>query len=134
MNRWQHCGPPVQLQSFYRDHSRQLLTSRGLRQQSRVYEGSGGSSRCNRSAGFVPAFLDRATGRTYRSRFADGNDAPTHVLDGLPEAVIVRRSQGGKVTAVHGSVVAGFLRDGEFFTRRQAADALRLEQNEPLSR
>ena len=124
MNRWQHSGPPLQLQSFYREHSRQVLTSRGLRQQSRVYHGSGGSSSGNTDAGFEPVFLDRATGRVYRSTFADGSPAPIHVLDGLPEEIIVRRSRGGKVTAVHGSVVAGFTRNGAFFTRQQAAEQL----------
>jgi len=118
MSRWQHSGPPVQLQSFYREHSRQVLTSRALRQQSRVYQGSGGSSSGSQAAGFLPAFLDQATGHTYASTFADGSAAPMHLLDGLPECLTVRRSHTGKVTAVHGCVVPGFLRGGEFFSRQ----------------
>ena len=46
------------------------------------------------------------------------------MLDGLPDAVIVRRNRSGKVTAVRGSIVAGFLRDGRFYTREQAVDYL----------
>lgn len=132
MSRWQHSGPPVQLQSFYRKHSRQVLTSRGLRQQGRVYQASGGSSGSNQGAGFVPAFLDQATGQTYVSTFADGSAAPMHLLDGLPEAIIVRRSRTGKVTAVHGSVTAGFLRAGKFFSRQQASEQLVAEGHQPV--
>lgn len=124
MNKWRHCGPPLALQEFYESHSRTLLTSRGLRQQSRLYHGTGGSSSGNRGAGFVPGFVDRETGATYTSSYADGSRAPVHLLDGLPEVVIVRRSRKGKVTAVKGSVLAGFLRDGRFYTREEAARCL----------
>ena len=122
MNRWQHSGPPSRLQSFYEKHSSHVLTSRGLRQQCRLYRGTGGASEGNRDAGFVPAFLNRDTGETHVSAYADGRCAPVHVLDGLPDGVIVRRNRSGKVTAVRGTIVAGFLRGGRFYTREQAAD------------
>ena len=122
MNRWQHSGPPSKLQRFYEKHSSHVLTSRGLRQQCRLYQGTGGASEDNRGSGFVPAFLNRDTGETLPSAFADGRMATVHVLDGLPESVIVRRNRTGKVTAVRGNIVAGFLRDNRFYTREQAAD------------
>lgn len=131
MSKWQHCGPPVLPHSFYKEHSRQVLTSRGLRQQKRAYEGLGSGSR---DAGFVPAFLVQATGLTHLSRFGDGKPAPMHVLDGLPEPLVVRRSRGGKVTAVHGSIVAGFLKEGEFFTRAQVAEEVRDAESETVSK
>ena len=124
MNRWQHSGPPSKLQRFYEKHSSHVLTSRGLRQQCRLFRGTGGASEDNREAGFVPAFLNRDTGETHVSVYADGRLAPVHMLDGLPDAVIVRRNRSGKVTAVRGSIVAGFLRDGRFYTREQAVDYL----------
>jgi hypothetical protein len=68
--------------------------------------------------------LDQATGCTYASIFAGGTAAAMPLLDGLPECLIVRRSRAGKVTAVHGSVVPGFLRGGEFFSRQQASEQL----------
>ena len=122
MNRWQHSGPPSRLQRFYEKHSNHVLTSRGLRQQCRLYRGTCGASEDNRDAGFVPAFLNRDTGEIHRSSFADGREAPVHVLDGLPDSVIVRRNRTGKVTVVKGSIVAGFVRKGRFYTREQAAE------------
>ena len=44
MKRWQHCGPPSKLQGFYEKHSSHVLTSRGLRQQCRLFRGTGGAS------------------------------------------------------------------------------------------
>ena len=124
MDRWQHSGPPSKLRRFYEKHSSHVLTSRGLRQQSRLYQGTGGASADNRDAGFIPAFLDRTNNKTYPSVFADGRAAPVHVLDGLPESVIVRRSRAGKVTAVKGCIIAGFLLADRFYTREQAVEYL----------
>lgn len=132
MTRWQHSGPPSKLERFYEKHSGHVLTSRGLRQQCRLFAGTGGSSEDNRGAGFVPAFLNRDTGDIHRATYADGREAPVHVLDGLPDAVIVRRNRSGKVTAVRGSIIAGFIHDGRFYTREQAAKNLAGEEVESL--
>jgi hypothetical protein len=59
------------------------------------------------------------------SRFANGNPAPIHVLDGLPEDWVIGRDKGGRVMAVKDSVISGFMRQGRFYTRAQAAQALR---------
>ena len=101
-----------------------LLTETELRRESRMFEGTGGRSEENRGGGFEPAFLDNETQRIYRSRFADGRPAPCHLLDGLPDEVVVARDDRGRVAATKGSLVAGFLRGGEFYTRDQAVAAL----------
>ena len=59
-----------------------------LAQENRQYANTGGVSAINRSQRFIPAFYDTATGRAYRSRFADGRPAPIHLLDGLPESLV----------------------------------------------
>jgi hypothetical protein len=89
--------------------------------QNRCFEGTGGVSGENRSLGFLPAFADVLTGAVYLSRFADGRLAPMHLLEGLPEKAVERRDVNGRVTELKGSVVAGFVRDGQFYTREQAA-------------
>jgi hypothetical protein len=71
-----------------------------------------------------PAFLDDDNGMIYRARFLDGNPAPFHLLDGLADEVVVSRTQSGRVTAVKGSLVSGFVRFGQFYTRSQAAAAV----------
>jgi hypothetical protein len=95
-----------------------------LGRESARFRGTGGVSEENRGLGFGPAFLDGATGIVHRSRFADGRPAPFHLLDGLPPEVIAGRDERGRVTAVKGSLVAGFLRCGRFYTREQAAAAV----------
>ena len=97
------------------------LTADVLRQQNRVFRGTGGVSAGNRSQGFAPAFLDTRTGAVYRACFADGRPAPMHLLEGLPSAVVAERDAGGRVTAILSSVMAGFVRGTQFFTREQAA-------------
>ena len=92
-----------------------------LARQNLRYRGTGGVSQGNRSAGFAPAFEDDQTGAVYLSRFADGSPAPIHILEGLPEEVVTKRDQRGRVTATVPSLQAGFVRAGRFYTRAEAA-------------
>lgn len=104
--------------------SRRSWTNTDLRAQSDAYRGTGGCSEENGDFGFRPAFRDDDTGVVYRARFLDGNPAPFHVLDGLPDEVVVSRAETGRVLAVKGSLVSGFVRLGRFYTRDEAAAAL----------
>ena len=70
---------------------------------------------------FRPAFLDCATMRIHLSRFADGRLAPCHVLDGLPDEVVVDRLPSGRIVRAKASLISGFERGGFFYTRRAAA-------------
>lgn len=83
-----------------------------LAQENHKYIDTGGISENNRSQGFVPAFLDSNTGNIYRSRFANGMPAPIHMLSGLPQTI-------------KNSVVSGFLLEKIFYTREEAAAALK---------
>jgi hypothetical protein len=103
-----------------------MMTGERLRKENRVYGGTGGVSTGNRTAGFIPAFCDTATGRVEPSRLADGSPAPMHLLAGLPEEWIVARGDGNQVVAVKATVIAGFLRAGAFYTRAEAAQAVAL--------
>ena len=97
-----------------------LMSPAVLARENRCFKGTGGISQENGRYGFVPAFLDSATGTIYLSRFPDGRIAPIHLLDGLPDELVSQRSTAGKVTAVKNSVMAGFVRCGRFYTREQA--------------
>ncbi len=110
---------------------RRLLTPARLRRQNLAFRGRCGISEENRSQGFLPAFLDTETGAVYRARYADGRQAPMHVLDGLPEELVLSRRPCGAVAAIKAGVVSGFLRDGRFFTREQATHAMQRETAEP---
>lgn len=97
------------------------LSAEGLEEQNRQLKGTGGVSQQNRTLGFRPAFLNLETGRVYLSRFADGRPAPMHLLEGLPAALAAKHSASGRIMAAKASVLAGFLRNGHFYTRDQAA-------------
>ena len=102
----------------------QAMTERVLGEENRVFYGTGGRSEENRSFGFRPAFFDAETGVIYSSCFANGQPAPFHLLDGLPDEVVITRHPTGRVAAVKSSVTSGFVCNGEFYTRDQAAEAV----------
>ncbi|SEF97091.1 sigma-54-dependent Fis family transcriptional regulator [Marinobacterium lutimaris] len=102
-----------------------ILTLTDLEDQNRIFRGSGGVSEENRILGFRPAFYDMESGVVLPSRFADGREAPMHLLDGLPEELIASRDDNGRPCAARAGIVAGFSRNQQFYTRDQAASATR---------
>ncbi len=100
------------------------MDGRTLREENAVYAGTGGRSEENRRLGFRPAYFDFDTQAIHLSRFADGRLAPIHVLDGLPNELVVDRTASGRVVRVKPSVIAGFVRGGFFYTRAAAARAM----------
>ena len=97
-----------------------------LAQENIRYAGTGGLSRENRRYGFRPAFMDLETAAVYLARFADGRPAPFHLLDGLPDELVLSRDAAGRVAEIRASVISGFEQDGRFYTRDEAAQALSL--------
>lgn len=102
----------------------QTMTIKTLQSQNRHYAGTGGVSHGNRTLGFRPGFLDRETGNIYDSCRADGRPSTIHILDGLPERLVVSRTASGQVAAIKGTVVPGFILDGQFYTREQLAHVI----------
>jgi len=99
----------------------QALTLSRLLKDRVEYAGTGGVSERNQCCGFMPAFLDCNTGQVYPSLRADGQVAGFHCLDGLPDELVQRRDARGCVCALKAGVQAGFVRDGRFYTREEAA-------------
>ncbi|HAO31872.1 MAG TPA: hypothetical protein PLP22_06480 [Candidatus Competibacter sp.] len=102
------------------------LTPARLRKENLTFAGTGGVSQGNRSSGFLPAFYDTESGSVQVARFSNGSPAPMHLLDGLPDEWVKRQHASGRVVSVKDSVIAGFLRRGRFYTREQAAQAVRV--------
>lgn len=98
------------------------LTRNRIRRENLAFLGTGGVSPENRCRRFAPAFRDDATGEVELSRYSNGTLAPMHLIDGLPVAWICARDEKGRPCAIKPSVVAGFVRDGVFYTREQAAN------------
>ncbi|WP_295392612.1 hypothetical protein [uncultured Thiodictyon sp.] len=108
------------------ERTRQLrgaLTQLSLRDENILFERTRGISLNNDRHGFLPGFRDNESGDLAISRFADGSAAPLHVLDGLPENWIAERDEHGHVTHTCPGLVSGFIRDGRFYTRDEAARA-----------
>jgi hypothetical protein len=97
------------------------LTKNRLRRENLAFSGTGGVSSENRCKRFEPAFRDEATGRIEVSRFSDGRQAPMHLMDGLPPEWVIARDEGGRACELKQGIVAGFVRDGRFYTRDEAA-------------
>lgn len=103
---------------------KRVMNEKRLKHENRVHARTGGRSQANSGFGFRPAFLDFATQTIYPSRFADGRPAPLHLLDGLPDEVVVIRAPSGRVIAAKATLIAGFERNGFFYTRTAAARAV----------
>lgn len=101
------------------------MSVRRIGQENEAFAGTGGRSQENAALRFEPAFYDFSRGLAYRSRFADGRDAPFHTLDGLPDGVVTRRDPSGRALTAKATLISGFLRDGFFYTRTAAARAMR---------
>jgi len=99
----------------------QAVSAQTLQRENQCFHGTGGVSQGNRPYGFRPAFFDGDTDAVYLSRFANGQPAPFHLLDGLPDEVVLSRNPTGRVAAVKQTLVSGFVLDGCFYTREQAA-------------
>ena len=107
------------LTAHYRNF--EAITSLVLAKQNQRFLGSGGISQENRACGFRPAFCDTRTGNLYLSTYANGELAPIHLLDGLPEKLLTKRSESGQPKSTVETVVAGFVFEDQFFTREEAA-------------
>ncbi len=97
------------------------VNAKSLRRENRDFAGTTGVSINNKTLGFVPAFYDKNTGRAEISRFSDGSPAPIHLMEGLPEEWAVAHDADGKITSVIPTIISGFVRGADFYTREQAA-------------
>ena len=93
-----------------------------IRDENYRYQGTGGTSAGNHRSGFIPAFRDKLAGRVYLSCFANGELAPIHILDGLPKHLCKQGKHTGGPSASEGTVTSGFIRNGRFYTRTEAAN------------
>jgi len=103
---------------------KQLFTEGRLKKENLAFIGTAGVSSANHGNGFIPAFHDKETGQVEISRFLNGQPAPMHMIEGLPESWIVERDAASKATAIKQSIIAGFVREDCFYTRSQAAEAV----------
>jgi hypothetical protein len=99
----------------------QMLTKERLRRENLAFAGTAGVSAANGRRRLRPAFRDPLTGRVEIARYEDGRPAPVHIICGLPVEWVRERDAEGHITAIRPDIESGFVRDGVFYTREQAA-------------
>ena len=109
-----------------------LFTEESIEKENQVFSGTAGVSSENHCNGFRPAFCDSETGRVEITRLLNSDPAPMHSIAGLPEGWVVERDADAKPIAIKHTVIAGFIRDGWFYTRSQAAEAVQAETTQCL--
>ncbi len=101
-----------------------VITVKRLQQQSIARSLARRRGERNAALRFQAAFLDFGTQTIYPSRHANGQLAPYHILEGLPDRLIVDRTADGRVVAVKASLIEGYVRNGFFYTRTSAQRAV----------
>ena len=97
------------------------LTASTLRSENNQFADTGGLSENNVCHNFAPAFRHEETGEVALAKFANGRQAPMHLILGLPDSWATAYNARGQVSAIASCVTAGFVRDGQFYTRAEAA-------------
>ena len=94
-----------------------------LQEQNLRFADTSGVSANNQDKGFIPAFQDPAAGRVELARTEDGSVATMHLIAGLPREWAAELDSAGAVSRLKDGIVAGFCRNGQFYTRDQAIAA-----------
>ncbi len=98
-----------------------MMNKRVLRFENKKFAGTRGISENNRDMNFYPAFLDKRDGRVEVARTQSGGTAPCHLIDWLPSEWAKAVDLKGRVQALKPEIIAGFVRDGIFYTREEVA-------------
>ena len=98
------------------------MDNRDLQLENLAFAGTAGVSRNSRASGFAPAFLDKKTGLIEIARLENGQPSPTHIIRWLPSSWAGSLASDGSVKSLKPGIIAGFVRDGVFFTREQTAE------------
>ena len=92
-----------------------------------AYQGTLGLSENNRGKGFLPAFRHEASGQVHIACNKDGSTCTFHLIDWLPQEWATAHTDDGRVLCLSSGITAGFVRDGIFYTREEAAGAEDME-------
>jgi hypothetical protein len=90
-----------------------------------VYNHSRGAVFSDASFGFMPAFMDIHNLEVHLSAYKDGNPAVVHILEGLPASWVSEWGHDGQAVALKTGVIAGFMRNGRFYTISEILNDLR---------
>jgi len=125
-------------QKLEKARNRGDMTMQEVDQGTDKYRGKGGISSEAKTSGFQAAFRDNETNEVAipMTDIGKGQTVPSgvHIFDGLPDNFVTEKNNYGEPIAVKGSVEAGFVRDGKFYTREEASAALSKKPEEVAER
>lgn len=101
------------------------MTHQQALQQQCTYYKFNGAVFSDASFGFLPAFKNMSSQQTHLSTDADGNIAVMHLLDGLPDCWVDEKDDHGRALTLRAGIVAGFMRNNEFFTLSEIIHGVR---------
>ena len=99
------------------------LTQESVQRESIEYAGTCGESATAKKSRFLPAFRNDSDGSVELARMPNGQPAAMHLISELPSSWACKLDDQGKVIELIEEIVAGFVRDGRFYTREEAAAA-----------
>jgi hypothetical protein len=102
--------------------TRRQMNEQTLHQENEAFRGTRGVSENNCGRGFQPAFRDSETGRVEVSRQQNGEPATIHIISWLPPEWGASVGEDGAILALKPGIDCGFVHDGAFYTREEAAE------------
>ena len=103
-----------------------LVSYSRLANENQEFSGTGGISQNNYEYGFIPAFRNENTQEVSLSRLANGHIAPIHTLEGIPREWFLSSGNASNQMILKEHVTSGFVRQGQYYTRKQAAKAVKI--------
>lgn len=97
-----------------------------LKNENHQFFGTGGVSQNNAQYGFIPAFRNENTGVVILSKTANGDIAPIHLLEGIPNTWFNKQTATDERLALRDDISSGFVRQDVFYTREDAANAVKI--------
>lgn len=102
-----------------------LMSQSLIAQQQGAYDQLGGAIFTDVSFGFMPAFKDLKTEEIHLSVYHSGELAVVHVLDNLPQNWVDEWGEDGHAISLKHGIIAGFMRNGDFYTLSEINNELR---------
>ncbi len=93
-----------------------LFSQQQAMEQRGTYQQFNGAVFSDVSFGFLPAFKNLLDEQVHLSMDTNGELSLMHLFDTLPDHWINERDEQGKPVSLHANVIAGFMRNAQFYT------------------
>lgn len=102
-----------------------LISNQQALQQKGSYRQFNGAVFSDVSFGFIPAFKNLQDEQVHLSMDRNGELSLMHIFDSLPHEWVKEWDEKGSAVSLQPTVIAGFMRNSEFFTLSELMGCLR---------